>query len=134
MTMARSRPSGREVIENRQLADLQAAVFHLIGKPIEEATAGDRELLKSTLSRQEMLAVNEYLRLMHVAFGTTFSIEPSKPYNRNKEEQLGIRLDSWLKTSLEEIADREELSVAQLVRRVLKDFVLKRIPRPDGGG
>jgi predicted HicB family RNase H-like nuclease len=60
--------------------------------------------------------------------------DPSKPHNRNKEEQLGIRLDSWLKVSLEQIADREEVSVAQLVRRVLKEFVSKCVPLPDGGG
>jgi hypothetical protein len=120
--------------EARKLADLRVTVFALIGKPIEEATAVDRELLRSTLSKKEMSAVDEYSGLMKVAFGTRFSLGPSKPHSRNKEEQLGIRLDSWLKTSLEEIADREELSVAQLVRRVLKDFVLKSIPRPDGGG
>jgi len=120
--------------EDRSLEDLRSAVWNRIGKPIEEATAVDRELLKSTLSREEMHAVNEYSRLMQIAVGSAFSIDHSKPYNRNKEEQLGIRLDSWLKTSLEEIADREELSVAQLVRRVLKDFVLNSIPLPDGGG
>jgi hypothetical protein len=128
------RKTGRWDAEDRKLAELQSTVLGLIGKPIEETTAVDRELRKSTLSRKEMLAVNEYSRLMQIAIGSRFSADPSKPHNRNKEEQLGIRLDSWLKTSLEEIADHEELSVAQLVRRVLKDFVLKSIPRPDGGG
>jgi hypothetical protein len=128
------RKSNSSQQDDRSLEDLRSVVWNLIGKPIEEATAGDRELLKSTLSREEMLAVNEYSRLMQVAVGSTFSVDSSKPYNRNKEEQLGIRLDSWLKTSLEEIADCEELSVAELVRRALKDFVLKGSPRPDGGG
>lgn len=60
--------------------------------------------------------------------------EPNQKQNRNQEAQLGIRLDSSLKARLEEIAGREERSVAQLVRRVLKDFVNRSIPRPDGGG
>jgi hypothetical protein len=42
-----------------------------------------------------------------------------------REEQLGIRIESWLKERLEEIAKREERSVAQLVRRVLKNYVEK---------
>ena len=42
-----------------------------------------------------------------------------------REEQLGVRIESWLKERLEEIAKREERSVAQLVRRVLKDYVEK---------
>jgi hypothetical protein len=119
--------------DDRKLAGLRSMVFAVIGKPIEEATAADRELLKSTLAKKEMIAVNDYSRLMQVAVGSTFSADPSKPHNRNKEEQLGIRLDSWLKTSLEEIADREELSVAQLVRRILRDFVSKT-PLPRAGG
>src|ERR1700722_13232472 len=42
--------------EDRSLEDLRSAVWNRIGKPIEEATAVDRELLKSTLSREEMQA------------------------------------------------------------------------------
>jgi predicted HicB family RNase H-like nuclease len=128
--MAGSKKMGScEAADDRKLAGLQSMVFAVIGTPIEDATAVDRELLKSTLSQKEMHAVNEYSRLMQVAVG---SVDSSKPHNRNKEEQLGIRLDSWLKTSLEEIADRQELSVAQLVRRVLRDFVAKSLPQVGG--
>jgi hypothetical protein len=134
VSKARHPATNRQDSEDRRLAELRLTVFSLIYKPIEDATEADLELLSTSLSKGEMHAVNEYSRLMQIAVGSAFSIDHSKPYNRNKEEQLGIRLDSWLKTSLEEIADREELSVAQLVRRVLKDFILRSIPRPDGGG
>jgi len=136
--MGRSKQPGRNPgrwdAEDRKLAELQSAVLGLIGKPIEDATAADRELLRSTLSQKEMRAVNEYARLMQAAIGTPYLNNQTKAQKRNREAQLGIRLDSWLKTRLEEIAEREERSVAQLVRRVLKDFVSQSIPRPDGGG
>ena len=128
------RNSGRWDAEDRKLAELQSAVLGLIGKPIEDATTADRELLRSTLSQKDMRAVNEYARLMQAAVGTPWLTNQTKKQNRNQEAQLGIRLDSWLKSRLEEIAEREERSVAQLVRRVLKDFVNRSIPRPDGGG
>ncbi len=126
--------TGRHDAEDRRLAELQSTVFGVIGKPIEDATAEDRELLRSTLSQKDMRAVNEYARLMQAAIGAPYSTGRTKAHNRNKDEQLGIRIDSWLKTCLEEIAERDELSVAQLVRRVLRDFVSQRLPRPDGGG
>jgi hypothetical protein len=136
--MGRSKQPGRNPgrwdAEDRKLAELQSAVLGLIGKPIEDATAADRELLRSTLSQKDMSAVNEYARLMQAAIGTPWLTSQTKKQNRNQEAQLGIRLDSWLKARLEEIAEREERSVAQLVRRVLKDFVNRSIPRPDGGG
>jgi hypothetical protein len=128
------RNAGRWDAEDRKLAELQSSVLGLIGKPIEDATAADRELLRSTLSQKDMRAVNEYARLMRAAIGTPWLTSRTKPQKRNQEAQLGIRLDSWLKARLEEIAEREERSVAQLVRRVLKDFVSQSIPRPDGGG
>jgi hypothetical protein len=128
------RNSGRWDAEDRKLAELQSAVLGLIGKPIEDATAEDRELLRSTLSQKDMRAVNEYARLMQAAIGAPWLTSRTKTQKQNQEAQLGIRLDSWLKARLEEIAEREERSVAQLVRRVLKDFVSKSIPRPDGGG
>ena len=136
--MARSeqplRKAARWDAGDRKLAELQSTVLGLIGKPIEDATAADRELLRSTLSQKDMRAVNEYARLMQAAVGTPWLTNQTKKQNRNQEAQLGIRLDSWLKSRLEEIAEREERSVAQLVRRVLKDFVNRSIPRPDGGG
>jgi hypothetical protein len=136
--MGRSKQSGRNAgrwdAEDRKLAELQSTVLGLIGKPIEDATAADRELLRSTLSQKDMRAVNEYARLMQAAVGGPWLTNQTKKQNRNQEAQLGIRLDSWLKARLEEIAEREERSVAQLVRRVLKDFVSRSIPRPDGGG
>ena len=136
--MGRSKQSGRNAgrwdAEDRKLAELQSAVLGLIGKPIEDATPEDRELLRSTLSQKDMRAVNEYARLMQAAVGAPWLTNQTKKQNRNQEAQLGIRLDSWLKARLEEIAEREERSVAQLVRRVLKDFVSRSIPRPDGGG
>jgi hypothetical protein len=120
--------------EDRKLAELQSTVLGLIGKPIEDATAADRELLRSALSPKDMRAVNEYARLMQTAIGTPWLTSRTKTQKRNQEAQLGIRLDSWLKARLEEIAEREERSVAQLVRRVLRDFVSQSLPRPDGGG
>jgi predicted HicB family RNase H-like nuclease len=84
--------------------------------------------------KKDMRAVNEHARLMQAAIGAPCSTNQTKTQRRNQEAQLGIRLDSWLKARLEEIAEREERSVAQLVRRVLKDFVSQSIPRPDGGG
>jgi len=136
--MGRSKHAGSRTgqwdAEDRRLAELQSTVLALIGKPIEDATAEDRELLRSTLSQKDMRAVNEYARLMQAAVGTPWLTNQTKKQNRNQEAQLGIRLDSWLKARLEEIAEREERSVAQLVRRVLKDFVNRSIPRPDGGG
>ena len=136
--MARSehplRKTARWDAEDRKLAELQSTVLGLIGKPIEDATAADRELLKSTLAQKDMRAVNEYARVMQAAIGTPWLTNQTKKQNRNQEAQLGIRLDSSLKARLEEIAEREERSVAQLVRRVLKDFVNRSIPRPDGGG
>ena len=128
------RNSGRWDAEDRKLAELQSAVLGLIGKPIEDATTADRELLRSTLSQKDMRAVNEYARLMQAAIGTPWLTSQTKKQNRNQEAQLGIRLDSRLKARLEEIAEREERSVAQLVRRVLKDFVSQTIPQPEGGG
>jgi hypothetical protein len=136
--MIRAKQAGRKIgrwdAEDRKLAELQSAVLGLIGKPIEDATAADRELLRSTLSQKDMRAVNEYARLMQAAIGTPWLTNQTKKQNRNQETQLGIRLDSWLKARLEEIAEREERSVAQLVRRVLRDFVSKSLPQPDGGG
>ena len=136
--MGRSKQSGRNAgrwdAEDRKLAELQSTVLGLIGKPIEDATAEDRELLRSTLSPKDMRAVNEYARLMQTAIGTPCFTNQTKRQNRNQEAQLGIRLDSWLKARLEEIAEREERSVAQLVRRVLRDFVSQSLPQPDGGG
>ena len=136
--MSRSKQAGRKTgrwdAEDRNLAELQSTVLALIGKPIEDATAADRELLRSTLSQKDLRAVNEYARLMQAAIGTPWLTSRTKTQKPNQEAQLGIRLDSWLKARLEEIAEREERSVAQLVRRVLKDFVSKSIPRPDGGG
>jgi Ribbon-helix-helix protein, copG family len=126
--------TGRWDVEDRKLAELQSAVLGLVGKPIEDATAADRELLGLTLSPKDMRAVNEYARLMQAAIGTPWLTNRTKTQKRNQEAQLGIRLDSWLKARLEEIAEREERSVAQLVRRVLKDFVYQSIPQPDGGG
>jgi Ribbon-helix-helix protein, copG family len=128
------RNAGRWDAEDRKLAELQSTVLGLIGKPIEDATAEDRELLRSTLSQKDMRAVNEYARLMQAAIGTPWLTSRTKTQKQNQEAQLGIRLDSWLKARLEEIAEREERSVAQLVRRVLKDFVSQSLPRPDGGG
>ena len=136
--MARSehplRKTTRWDAEDRKLAELQSAVLGLIGKPIEDATASDRELLRSALSQKDMRAVNEYARLTQTAIGTPCLTSRTKTQNRNQEAQLGIRLDSWLKARLEEIAEREERSVAQLVRRVLRDFVSQSLPQPDGGG
>jgi hypothetical protein len=136
--MGGSKQAGRNAsrwdAEDRKLAELQSTVVGLIGKPIEDATAEDRELLRSTLSQKDMRAVNDYARLMQAAIGTPWLTSRTKKQNRNQEAQLGIRLDSRLKARLEEIAEREERSVAQLVRRVLKDFVSRSIPRPDGGG
>jgi hypothetical protein len=126
--------TGRWDAEDRQLAELQSTVLGLIGKPIEDATAEDRELLRSTLSPKDMRAVNEYARLMQAAIGTPWLTSRTKTQKQNQEAQLGIRVDSWLKARLEEIARREERSVAQLVRRVLRDFVSKSLPQPDGGG
>jgi predicted transcriptional regulator len=130
----RGSKTGGHDAEDRRLAELQTTVLGLIGKPIEDATAADRELLRSTLSERDMRAVNEYARLMQAAIGTPCLTSRTKTRKQNQEAQLGIRLDSWLKARLEEIAEREERSVAQLVRRVLKDFVSQRLPRPDGGG
>jgi hypothetical protein len=136
--MGGSKQAGRNVgrwdAEDRKLAELQSTVLGLIGKPIEDATAEDRELLRSTLSQKDMRAVNEYARLMQAAIGTPWSTSRTKTQKQNQEAQLGIRLDASLKARLEEIAEREERSVAQLVRRVLKDFVSRSFPRPDGGG
>jgi hypothetical protein len=136
--MGRSKHAGGKTgqwdAEDRKLAELQSTVLGLIGKPIEDATAADRELLRSTLSPKDMRAVSEYARLMQAAIGTPWLTSRTKAHNQNKDEQLGIRIDSWLKTRLEELAERDELSVAQLVRRVLKDFVSHSFPRPDGGG
>jgi hypothetical protein len=136
--MARSQhplsKTGRWDAEDRRLAELQSTVLGLIGKPIEEATAADREFLRSTLSQKDMRAVNEYARLMQAAIGTPRLTNHTKTQKRNQEAQLGIRLDSWLKARLEEIAEREERSVAQLVRRVLRDFVSQSLPQPDGSG
>jgi Ribbon-helix-helix protein, copG family len=138
LTMVRSRhplsKTGQLYAEDRKLAELQSTVLSVIGKPIEDATAEDRELLRSTLSQKDMRAVNEYARLMQAAIGTPWLTSQTKTQRQNREAQLGIRLDSWLKTRLEEIARREERSVAQLVRRVLRDFVSKSLPQPDGGG
>src|ERR1700691_408308 len=138
LTMARSeqplRKAARWDAGDRNLAELQSTVLGLIGKPIEDATAEDRELLRSALSPKDMRALNEYARLMQAAIGTPWLTSRTKTQKRNQEAQLGIRLDSWLKARLEEIAEREERSVAQLVRRVLKDFVSQSTPRPDGGG
>jgi hypothetical protein len=110
--------TGRWDAEDRNLAELQLTVLGLIGKPIEDATAADRELLRSTLSQKDMHAVNEYARLMQAAISTPWLTNQTKTQKRNQEAQLGIPLDSWLKARLEEIAEREERSVAQLVRRV----------------
>jgi Ribbon-helix-helix protein, copG family len=129
-----STKTGRWDAEDRNLTELQSAVLGLIGKPIEDATAEDRELLRSTLSQKDMRAVNEYARLMQAAIGAPWLTRRTKTQKQNQEAQLGIRLNSSLKARLEEIAEREERSVAQLVRRVLKDFVNRSIPRPDGGG
>jgi predicted HicB family RNase H-like nuclease len=129
-----NRKTGRYDAEDRRLTELQTTVFSVIGKPIEEANADDREVLRSTLSPKDMRAVNEYARLMEAAIGARCLTSQAKTQRRNQEAQLGVRLDSWLKARLEEIAEREERSVAQLVRRVLKDFVSQSIPRPDGGG
>src|SRR5580658_939277 len=138
LTMARSEHSlsktGRWDAEDRKLAELQSTVLGLIGKPIEDATASDRELLRSTLSQKDMRAVNEYARLMQAAVGTPWLTSRTKTQKQNQEAQLGIRLNSSLKARLEEIARGEERSVAQLVRRVLRDFVSKSLPQPDGGG
>ena len=136
--MGRSKHAGSRTgqwdAEDRRLAELQSTVLALIGKPIEDATAADRELLRSTLSQKDMRAVNEYARLMQAAIGAPWLTSRTKTQKRNQEAQLGIRLDSWLKARLEEIAEREERSVAQLVRRVLRDFVSQSFPQPDGGG
>jgi predicted HicB family RNase H-like nuclease len=136
--MGRSKHAGGKTgqwdAEHRRLAELQSTALGLIGKPIEDATAADRDLLRSTLSQEDMRAVNEYARLMQAAIGTPCLTSRAKAHNRNKDEQLGIRIDPWLKTRLEALAERDELSVAQLVRRVLKDFVSQSLPRPDGGG
>jgi Ribbon-helix-helix protein, copG family len=136
--MGRSKHAGGKTgqwdAEDRRLAELQSTVLGLIGKPIEDATDADREILRSTLSQKDMRAVNEYARLMQAAIGTPGLTSRTKTQKQNQEAQLGIRLDSSLKARLEEIAEREERSVAQLVRRVLKDFVSRSIPRPDGGG
>jgi hypothetical protein len=128
------RRTGRLDAEDRRLAELQSTVLGLIGRPIEDANADDLEVLRSALSPKDMRAVNEYARLMQTAIGAPGSKNQPESQNRNQEAQLGIRLDSQLKARLEEIAEREERSVAQLVRRVLKDFVNQSIPRPDGGG
>ena len=61
--------SGQWDAEDRRLAELQSTVLGLIGKPIEDATAEDREILRSTLSQKDMRAVNEYARLMQAALG-----------------------------------------------------------------
>jgi hypothetical protein len=126
--------TGRYDAEDRRLAELQSAVFSVIGKPIEEADADDREVLRSALSSKVMRAVNDYARLMQAAIGTPWLTSRTKTQKQNQEAQLGIRLDPWLKARLEEIAEREERLVAQLVRRVLRDFVSQSLPRRDGGG
>ena len=82
----------------------------------------------------DLETVIEYARLMRSALSSSPSSLAIGFDEKNKDEQLGIRLDAVLKARLEEIAEREERSVAQLVRRVLKDFVNQSIPRPDGGG
>jgi predicted HicB family RNase H-like nuclease len=127
------RKTGQRDAEDRRLAELQSTVLGVIGKPIEDATAADRELLRSTLSQKDMRAVNEYARLMQAAIGTPWTSR-TKTQKQNQEAQLGIRLDSWLKARLEKIAEREERSVAQLVRRALRDFVSQSLPQSDGGG
>jgi hypothetical protein len=128
------RTTGQRDAEDRRLAELQSTVLGLIGKPIEDATAADRELLKSTLSQKDIRVVNEYARLMQAAIGAPWLTSRTKKRKQNQGAQLGIRLDFWLKARLEEIAEREERSVAQLVRRVLRDFVSHSLPQPDGGG
>jgi hypothetical protein len=128
------RRTGRLDAEDRRLAELQSTVLGLIGRPIEDANDDDYEVLRSALSPKDMRAVNDYARLMQTAIGTPCLTRRTKAHNRNKDEQLGIRIDSCLKTRLEELAERDELSVAQLVRRVLRDFVSQSHPRPDGGG
>src|SRR5580698_6722178 len=94
LTMARSEHSlskaGRWDAEDRKLAELQSAVLGLIGKPIEDATASDRELLRSALSQKDMRAVNEYARLMQAAIGTPYLNNQTKAQKRNREAQLGI--------------------------------------------
>lgn len=128
------RKADRLNAEDRRLAELQSTVFSAIGKPIEDASATDREFLSSVLSQNDTRAINEYARQMRTAISAPYLASRARAHNRNKDEQLGIRIDSWLKTCLEELAERDELSVAQLVRRVLKDFVSHSSPRPDGGG
>ena len=94
--MARSehplRKTARWDAEDRKLAELQSAVLGLIGKPIEDATAEDREILRSTLSQKDMRAVNEYARLMQAALGPPWLTSRTKTQKRNQEAQLGIRL------------------------------------------
>jgi|SRR5580700_8306009 hypothetical protein len=124
------RKTDRWDAQDRRLAELQSTVFSAIGKPIEDATVADVELLGSVLSQKDTRAINEYARQMQTAIGAPCLTSRAKAHNRNKDEQLGIRIDSWLKTSLEELAERDELSVAQLVRQVLKDFVSYSSPLP----
>ena len=133
-TTAHTPKPNRRVPDDRVWVELGLTVRNLTGHPIEELNAADWVSLGRSLSAPELEAVAEYARLMRVAVSSSRSSPAIRSGRENKDEQLGIRLDAVLKARLEEIAEREERSVAQLVRRVLKDFVSKNIPRPDGGG
>jgi hypothetical protein len=113
----------KQLEDDRKLADLRSVVFNVIGKPIEDATVRDWELLDSALSPDEIRAVNQYARLTGTAIGSSWKKNSTTAFDDNRGEQLGIRIEPWLKTRLEEVARREERSVAQLVRRILKEFV-----------
>jgi predicted HicB family RNase H-like nuclease len=114
--------------------ELGLTVRNLTGRPIEELDIAEWAAVERSLSAADLATVTEYARLMRAAVSSSRCSPAIQSEQKNKDEQLGIRIDSWLKTRLEEFAEREERSVAHLVRRVLRDFVSQSLPQPDGGG
>lgn len=49
-----------------------------------------------------------------------------KPLSEKRLEMVGIRVEIWLKHSLEEIARNEERTLTQVSRQALKEYVERR--------
>jgi predicted transcriptional regulator len=48
---------------------------------------------------------------------------PKLPSSQRRSIQWGLRIEAWLKRELDEIARRQERTVAQLARMALREYV-----------
>jgi predicted transcriptional regulator len=49
-----------------------------------------------------------------------------KPLVDKRLEQVGIRVETWLKHALDELARKDERSMTQVARQALKEYVERR--------